>query len=121
MPEHLIRLRGAWEHHDPAGPRRLDLPTVWPPGLASPLTLTRRFRQPPLGPAETISLRLEAVPGLNSARINGVELAGPDAGTSSLEIPLQGLTATNLLSLKVDPARVGTEPWGAIALVIRPG
>ena len=74
MPEHLIRLRGSWQiEGDP--PRRIDLPTTWPAGLEGRLTLSRRFNRPRFDPsAESLALRLDAVPGLRSALLNGKEL-----------------------------------------------
>ena len=116
MPEHLIRLRGAWDWTAPDGPRRVDLPATWPAGLAGPLVLARRFQRPRIDPdREALALRLEAVPGLLRVRLNGVEIGGPAAG----EIPLGDLPARNLLELEADPAGLGAGPWGAIALVIR--
>jgi len=116
MPEHLIRLRGAWDWLTEAGPRRVDLPITWPPGLAGPLVLSRRFQRPRVDPdREALALRLGDVPGLIRARLNGDEVAGPAAG----EVPLGNLPARNLLILEVDPAGLDEGPWGAIALVIR--
>ena len=120
MPEHLIRLRGAWDWADPAGTRRLDLPTTWPPGLAGPLVLSRRFRRPRIDPdRESLAIRLADVPGLIVARLNGDEIARPDSGASTLEVAPGPLPDGNLLTLEVDPAGVGEGPWGSIALVIR--
>lgn len=124
MPEHLIRLRAAWEAEeaDPTdGTRRVDLPASWSSG---PSRLRRFFRPPPLDPAlEALTLRLERVPGLESVRLNGRELARPGPGVERLEILLEAdLPARNLLELALGPAAraAPAEGWGAVALVIRP-
>ena len=121
MTEHLIRLRGAWEFQTSDGPRRVDLPTTWPPGAPAPLLLARRFNRPRVDAGrETIGLLLEDVPGLLSVRLNDREVARPGPGSGTLEVPVEGmLTPKNLLVLEVDPAGVRAEPWGRIALVIR--
>jgi len=126
--EHLIRLRGAWQMRrpdDPAEtPRRVVLPTSWPAEGAGTLLLTRRFQRPPVAAGrERVRLRLEAVAGLVSVRLNGDELARPAAGTEALELDVEGLLrARNELVLEVAPPAPGAEPspWGAIALVIGP-
>jgi len=121
MAEHLIRLRGAWQREG-ASPGRIDLPTTWPAHLESPLILSRRFRRPRIDPAaESLLLRLEAVPGLRVVRLNGRDIARPAPGASSLELVPDGpLPESNQLVLEIDPTAAGQGPWGTIALVIRP-
>ena len=135
MPEHLIRLRGAWLALDPhdgdagdgsAGAddqgRRINLPITWPAGTHDPVRLVRSFGPPPFDPDhESLILRLEAIDGLESARLNGREIARPSPGTTRLDIPLTGpLPRRNVLILDLTPPvpRQGPAPWGAIALVI---
>jgi hypothetical protein len=128
MPEHFIRLRGAWDfivmEGDAEVVRRVDLPTDWPIGLDSPFRLQRRFGRPPMD-LSTVSVRLEmlGVPGLVAARLNGRELAGPDLGGSDWSVPLiDPLPSRNVLVLEVDFGSLPEPPrsWGAIALVISP-
>jgi hypothetical protein len=130
MPEHLIRLRGGWEWREPeaaSAARRVTLPMTWPAGLTSRVRLIRSFQRPPIDPAhEALALRLESVSGLVAAWLNGRELARPNAGATALCLPLDDpLPPRNVLVLEVDPqvpSHAGTdaEPWGTIALVIRP-
>jgi len=134
MPEHVIRLRGGWLWYDVEPPadaaaggtgRRVALPIAWPEPARAIRTawLVRSFGAPPLeDPRQGVSLRLEQVGGLRSARLNGRELARPAPGTNSLEIALPGsLPPRNTLVLEVDPRGLepGPEAWGLIALVIR--
>jgi hypothetical protein len=126
--EHPIRLRGGWEWEGPGAPPgggpRVALPMAWPPGIAGPIRLVRRFHRPPIDPAaEALVLRLEEVPGLSAVWLNGLLLARPPAGTSALSLDLEpGLPDRNVLTLEIDPiAATGrASPWGAIALVVRP-
>jgi hypothetical protein len=129
MPEHLIRLRGGWEWRDPgaASARRVALPMTWPAGLTAHVRLVRSFQRPTIDPArEALALRLESVSGLVAVWLNGRELARPDAGTTALCLPLDDpMPPRNVLVLEVDPTTPGRagadpEPWGEIALVIRP-
>ena len=130
MPEHRIRLAGAWELFAPGRgadvARRLNLPTTWPSELAGPLRILRRFGSPPIDPAiEVISLEFLGVPGLRRIDLNGVEFPGPPAGSVDWVVPLDGpLLARNTLILDVaiePPGRVERlEGWGSIALVITP-
>ena len=128
MPEHRIRLRGGWdcqyrEGDDPDGPevvRRVDLPVAWPGDFPRRLRLTRQFGRPPVDPAsEWVELELRDVPGLISARLNGLAVAGSVAdGAWSIRLG-EALLPRNGLVLDVDR---GDEPgpWGEVALVIRP-
>jgi hypothetical protein len=122
MSEHLIRLRGGWEWHEPgADPsRRVTLPMTWPAGLSGRVRLVRSFHRPPFDPArETLAIGLESVAGLVLVRLNDRELAWPDAGVTALRLPLDDpLPPRNVLELEVEPPVVGVEPWGTIALVI---
>jgi hypothetical protein len=131
MSEHLIRLRAAWQWRPRdagvAAPRRIDLPTAWPAEWSGPILLTRGFHGPRLEPGcQRVRLRLEAVAGLRSVRLNGLEVARPEAGTSALTLDLEGrLHERNVLVLEVDRAAAadpgaGATPWGTIALVIVP-
>ena len=130
MTEHRIRLRGAWDWHvvpeegEAEVVRRVTLPAAWPPGVASPFLLLRRFGRPPLDPGrEEARLELLDVPGLVSARINGREMARPPEGVSSWVVPLPGpLLPRNVLALEVDFRELPGLPtdWGSIALVIAP-
>jgi hypothetical protein len=130
MPDHLIRLRGGWLQFDPHSPVdadsgiRVTLPMTWPAGPAGRVRLVRSFGPPPFDPGrETLTLRLEHVDGLVSARLNDREIARPTPGTATLDIPLPDpLPRRNLLVLDVDPPGDGRPPgpWGAIALVIAP-
>ncbi len=128
MPEHRIRLRGAWDWHAREGEievvRRLDLPTDWPVGVVSPFRLIRRFGRPPFDPsAESARLEFVGVPGLVAARLNGQVLAGLPAGAADWSVRLSGpLLTRNALVLEVDlgPGPPPEGPWGSIALVIFP-
>ena len=126
MPEHRIRLRGAWDWHGIEGEaefaRRADLPADWPDDLAGPLRLLRRFSRPPLDPGrEAARLELANVPGLVAVRLNGVDLGPVPAGDRDWIIPLgDGLLPRNSLVLEVDlpPGPEARRGWGSIALVI---
>jgi hypothetical protein len=129
MPEHRIRFRGGWESSvadgDHGGASRLILPVVWPPGIVGPIRLTRRFGRPPIDPTvESVWLELSGVPGLQSLRINGVELGMPRAGVIDWTVRLESLEARNTLTLAVDLGQVLAEErlggWGSIALLITP-
>ena len=130
MPDHRIRLRGAWELSDGWGggdaTRRLSLPTDRRGDLAGPVRLSRRLGTPPIDPSiEAISLELLGVPGLVRIEWNGLELPLPPAGSLDWVVPLAGpWLGRNTLTLDVDldpsdrPEAAGG--WGTIALVISP-
>ena len=126
MPEHWIRLRGGWEWQsvsaDATIKRPVTLPIEWPDGQASPVRLLRRFGCPPIDPLhESLSIRLEKVPGLLAIHLNGRSLEGPLDETLSLTLESIGpILAKNLLILEVDPARAirPGETWGQIALIV---
>lgn len=130
MPGHLIRLRGGWEWQLPPGGlgmvRRVTLPTRWTTGLSGPIRLVRRFGRPPSDPRiEFIELEIRDVPGLKSARLNGIELAENAPGSWAQSVLIeQDLTERNELVLEVDLDLIEesrmTEPWGSVALMIRP-
>jgi hypothetical protein len=130
MPEHRIRLRGAWELLAQGGwdapITRRSLPTTWPVDLAGPIRLIRRFGMPPIDPAsEALSLEFLAVPGLVRIDLNGVELPFPPAGSVDWVVRSVGpLLARNTLTLDVELGRTDrpekAEGWGTIALVITP-
>jgi hypothetical protein len=122
MPEHAIQLRKAWlERPRLSHPRRLDLPLPSPPDRI--LHITRAFGRPPIDPArETLSLRLQDIPGLSAVLLNAQVLwQGPaDANTNTLNLALPpDLPARNLLELQITPcSQHATTPWGRIALVV---
>jgi hypothetical protein len=124
MPEHLIRLRAAWEGEFPNpqdGTRqRIDLPTLWRPAPSGPFRIRRRFQAPRLGADEEVRLRLLYVPGLAAVRLNGQAL------DFDREVALEGLRpGPNELVLDVDPREWAAEvaaggiSWGEVVLVIR--
>ena len=131
---HAIRLRGGWTLANPAASidptlppnPRLNLPIHWPSSLPRLVRLERRFNSPPVNPTlERVALRLEAVPGLLSANLNGQPL--PDVNPANHAIVVHvNLTprSTNLLTLEVnlDIARqlLQNDPWGCVALEIQP-
>ena len=138
MPDHLIRLRGAWElidadaHAEVAAeaagdlPARLTLPVAWPAGSARRLRLVRKFGRPAHDPAhESLLLALDRVPGLRGIWLNGLRLTIPDPASGRLEIPVDRLSERNELVLDVEPPAHppgdSSPPalWGEIALVIR--
>ena len=118
MPDHPIRLRGAWEIADPGdeaeAPRRVDLPTEWPTGPPRIIRLRRRFGRPPVEDAsESIRLELRDVPGLVEARLNGSRLAGPAEPGGDWIIPLPGpLPARSVIELDVDLGIADRSPDG---------
>jgi hypothetical protein len=126
MSEHFLRFRAAWDCYVREGDaevlRRVDLPTDWPAGLASPFRLRRRFGRPPVDlSAESIRLEMLGVPGLVAARLNGRDLAGPGLGGVDWSVPLiDPLPPRNVLDLEVDFRGLPGPPrsWGAIALAI---
>lgn len=130
MPEHWIRLRGGWEWQtgaadvDAAIKRPVTLPIEWPLGQADPVRLLRRFGCPPIDPLrESLTLRLEKVPGLLAVQLNGRTLEGPLGETLTYRLApelIGPLLAKNLLILEVDPARATRpgETWGQIALIV---
>ena len=132
MPDHRIRLRGAWdrlEPSDPAATTRVDLPTVWTVADdTGPVRLSRRFGRPRFdSTTEAVELELVDVPGLRAVRLNGRTLGeGRLAADSPRRFPVgAALLARNVLELDVvldGSTPLGTA-WGTIALVIvrRPG
>jgi hypothetical protein len=129
MPEHLIRLRAAWDCQRCDGGAvpcaRIDLPVVWADHDAGPNRLSRSFGRPEIDAArEALWLRLDDVPGLRCVRLNGAVLLTPETrGGSSHELRLpHSLLPRNTLELEVQPpsSRSDRSPWGRIALVIRP-
>jgi hypothetical protein len=122
MFEHLIRLRGGWECHDPDGgpARRLTLPVTWTPGVTGRRKLLRSFQRPPFDPTrESLALRLESITGVVVVRLNGRERARPGASPGVLLLSLDDpLPLRNLLELEIEPTACGPEPWGVIALVV---
>lgn len=130
MPEHEIRLRAAWEGEFVDVPvRRVDLPTVWSPGLSAPFVLRRAFRPPRYDPAaETLLLRLLDVPGLDEIRLGAALTLEPgEILDREIEIELPAtLPDRCVLELRVDPSRWATPPaysdaaWGRVSLLIRP-
>lgn len=121
MPDHLIRLRAAWDRIDtsaPDSPIRVDLPTIWSADDgATPIRLSRRFGLPRFDPSrEAMALELVDVPGLVAIRLNGQPLRLESAP----RVPLGDLLlARNTLELDVDLTGVDRGvPWGTIALVI---
>jgi hypothetical protein len=133
VPDHLIRLRGAWEliEADAAAevsgalPVRLSLPVAWPGGSARRLRLVRKFGRPAHDPAqESLLLTLNRVPGLRGVWLNGLRLTVPDPIPVRLEIPIDRLSERNELVLDVEPPHPPGDSgpssrWGEIALVIR--
>jgi hypothetical protein len=121
MADHTIRLRAAWEWHDPGAhaARRVSLPLVVGEDVPADFRLSRAFNAPPLDAAsESLWLHLRDVPGLRTIRINSTALpdaigAGPD-----LWCALAPLLRRNVIELTVEGAPAGT--WGEIALVVRP-
>lgn len=118
MPEHRISLRRAWQ--SPLG--RIDLPTDWS-GAPAPDRLWRRFNRPPIEEgAGPLVLRLQDVPGLVRARLNGRDLGPPPIGAPSWEVPIPDLRPSgNRLDLDLDldrAATLGPTGWGRIALVV---
>lgn len=126
MPEHWIRLRGGWEWRNltagAAAKQTLALPIEWPGGQVHPVSLLRRFGRPPIDPLhESITLRLEHVPGLRAIQFNGRSVEGPFDDPLSLPLESIGpILAKNLLILEVDPGRATRpgEMWGQIALIV---
>jgi hypothetical protein len=131
MPEHVIRLRAAWDFESVApsaeSPRRVDLPVIWSHEITAPFRLARAFQTPRIDPEhECVILRLAEVSGLTRVVLNGCRLRAFDGGTCDSELPLGQLNpGRNLLELHVDPSRWRSDrgessgPWGTIALVIR--
>ena len=125
--DHQIRLRGGWECNwlDPPdlSTSRLTLPTNWPAD-GRRLRLTRRFRQPQVGPGARVILRLEHIPGTQSVELDGVTARAPAPGYSVYELPLDASLVRHGLVLIVDShhssdwstERIG---WGHVSLVIR--
>jgi hypothetical protein len=130
MPEHVIRLRGAWEWTDlddsDPRPMRIALPTYFDFTTARRVRLSRRFGRPPMkDPAEELWLRLERVTGLDSMTINGATIALQASLPDPLEIALRELMERNLLVLEVSlpsresPTSQFDSRWGEIALIVR--
>lgn len=120
MPEHLIRLRKAWELESPLGtPRgRLDLPQERL-DLGAPFRLLRSWTAPAaLAPDERVLLRLDRVPGLLSIQIDSV--TRPPAG--HLTLTAEPGRRSRLI-LTCDPTTLSEEQrldWGHVALVMMP-
>jgi hypothetical protein len=132
MPEHQIRLRGGWQWHDPKNQatdasRLVTLPIRWPSGVQGLVRLVRHFGSPPVdADNERIALRLENVPGLVAAQLNGRELTGNSDGGWHTEAPFEielrdPLAPRNMLVLDVDPPTPREGDWGHVSLVIRSG
>jgi hypothetical protein len=133
VPDHLIRLRGAWEliEADAAAevsgalPVRLSLPFSWPAVSSRRVRLVRKFGRPAHDPAyESLLLTLNCVPGLRGVWLNGLRLTVPDPNPGRLEIPIDRLPERNELVLDVEPPHPPGDSsppprWGEIALVIR--
>jgi hypothetical protein len=129
ISEHVIKLRGGWEWHDPAeasGLRRATLPLDEFPAAPGRFRLVRHFQTPPLDPhSESLLLRLEHVPGLVSVSFNGVNLPTEPSGVAPIWLRLEGtLARRNTLSLEIEPSAFSTfssvaTSWGIISLVIR--
>jgi hypothetical protein len=121
--EHRIRLRGGWELIEVRGAARsvsrIELPLRSSREFSGRLSLRRRFGRPPMeeGGAD-VRLRLDQVPGLLCARLNGLELGPGSSGAPPHELPLPDLLPRNELVLEL----VGTtlaEGWGEVSLVFR--
>jgi hypothetical protein len=84
--------------------------------------LLRRFGKPPVrSEGQAAWLRLGRVPGLQSVRLNGQELAPSRPSAEPLEFFLGELSERNELELDLDRPEAGEQAWGEAALVIRPG
>lgn len=126
MPEHRIRLRGAWvwAATDQAGPptRRIDLPLTALGDLPPRFRLARKFGRPPFDPAsQSLRLELADVPGLVAVALNGESLPRSSSAEGDWSIPLDDpLPPRNTLTLDVDLGSVAAleGPWGSIALVV---
>jgi hypothetical protein len=129
VSDHLIRLRGGWEaidlDSDDPRPRRITLPGDLARGRKGRVRLVRRFGRPRLGgPDETLSLRMERVPGLITAVFNGNRLPLELLANDPIEFRPVPLRDRNELVLDVDTVAAGDQagakpaPWGEIALVI---
>jgi len=125
VPEHRIRLRGAWELHDldegdgPATP--LTLPVAWgSQDFPRRLRLVRKFGRPR---ASRVRLVLEDVQGLRSAALNGRPLALESSSSGRFDVELPPLDERNVLALEVVVGSPGgpEAPWGRIALAIDEG
>lgn len=110
---HIIRLRGPWELERDGESRRTALPCPareLGPGFA---LLRRRFGRPPIG---EVSLRLECVPGLARARLNGRELALRPDGADWVADGV-GLEVRNLLEIEAE-IPPGNGEWGVVSLLV---
>lgn len=114
MNPHVIRLRGPWELEREGAVRRALLPCPARELGPGPALLRRRFGRPPV--TEMISLRLENVPGLGSARLNGraLGLRPEDGGWVAEDLSLE---PRNVLEIAADIPE-GDGEWGAVALKI---
>jgi hypothetical protein len=121
--EHLIRLRGGWELHDPgastSGWSSLTLPIAWEPRSGSRrLRLVRKFGRPS---ASRVRLVLEAVEGLYAITLNGEPLAFDAASPARIVVENPPLLDRNVLALDVafeGPSDEPTTPWGNVALAV---
>jgi hypothetical protein len=124
MNEHMIRLRGGWTLKSPEGETRQSLPYTELPVEPAGFVLLRPFNAPKgLSPRETVSLRVESVPGVERILLNErVILDGKIADLARREIDVTSvLTGRCLLALEVGGGirQTTTEGWGHVALVIR--
>ncbi|ODU00731.1 MAG: hypothetical protein ABS79_02880 [Planctomycetes bacterium SCN 63-9] len=131
MSSHVIKFRKAWECHDLENPdmppRRLYLPLSANSSVPNQARLSRAFGCPPLAwGRETLTIRLEQVPGLQALRLNDRPIPLPKPMVATLEVPLNAPLARNRLILDVcfEPATSQESSshagWGKIALVITP-
>lgn len=118
MPEHIIRLRKAWGLDLPPGhdAGRLDLP-VESLAFEAPFHLSRCWTAPPaLSPDAIVELRIERIPGLVAARLDGAGI--PGNGSRIDAIPGRRY----VLVLEIDPdglSEADRRDWGHVALAIR--
>lgn len=128
MTDHPIRLRGGWEllHSAADGkPERVTLPLDRRPPDWGRTRLVRRFQTPTYHvQAESLWLRLESLPGLRSASLNGRSIAVSPGIDEPTMVPIgAACEARNVLILEVDPSSMTANapegPWGLITLIIR--
>lgn len=127
MSEHRIALRRAWDLLAEES-RRIDLPAEPSDvvGLGA-FGLLRKFHVPRLDPErESLSLRLDDLPGLVSVRLDGELLAANPEVDRGLTIQLgrrlaPGARATLELAVDLrglDPGTPWDRPFGSVSLVI---
>lgn len=125
MSEHHIRLRGGWEILDldqlDQGPRRINLPMRFAPGKPRRVRLVRRFGPPAHDSArEIVSLRIENVPGLVRAALNGQDQRlSPDHRLELVDVALNPRNEL-VLDVAATDAEDAWDDWGRVALVIGP-